>query len=124
MDSRDTYKTTHKIKSHPEPFQSVWSGDKSHEIRFNDRKYRVSNIIRLLEWNPATKAFSGRAIDLIINHIRFAPGEGLPASTGLAPGFVVFDFMILNYFRKEDAPEATRPAISNPPFTTMDNPED
>lgn len=120
------YTVRHILKSHPEPFNAVWHGEKGHEIRFNDRKYRVSHTARLMEYDPEKKLFLGRAIDLIITHLRFAEGEGKPFSAGLRPGFVVFDFLILNHFRKEDFPEesAAESFITPPPFSLCPNPED
>lgn len=98
------FPVTHKVKSHPEPFAAVWSGMKGHEIRFNDRKYKVADSVRLLEYDPEKDTFSGRSIDLIITHLRHAEGEGIPFSAGLKPGFVIFDFLIVNQFTKENAP--------------------
>lgn len=103
------FKTTrfpvnHKVKSHPEAFEAVWSGAKGNEIRINDRNYKLSHTVRLSEYNPEKDAYSGRSIDLIITHLRFAEGEGHPASAGLKPGYVTFDFLIINQFDKEGRP--------------------
>ncbi len=86
------------LKSHREPFHAVWTGNKTHEIRFNDRAYRYAMLIRLREFNHTTENYTGRAIDIIITHLRFAEGEGVPFSAGLKPGFVAFDFVILDQY--------------------------
>jgi len=94
------FPVNHTVKSHPEPFSKVWSGEKGHEIRINDRHYRVGHSVRLMEFDPDTKDFSGRTIDLIIMHLRHADGEGPVTSAGLKPGYVVFDFLIVNQWKK------------------------
>jgi hypothetical protein len=108
MNTRTEYTVNHKVKTHPGPFSALWAGEKGHEIRANDRpvKYRVAHIVRLREYDPESDKYSGRAMGVIITHLRFAVGEGVPCSAGLMPGYVVFDFMILNYFRREDDPES------------------
>ena len=124
MSTAHGYKVNHKLKSHPAPFAAVWSGEKMHEIRFNDRRFKVGHTVRLLEWHPEKKIFRGRAVDIIITYIRYAP-DNTPDPFGLLPGFCVFDFLILNHFRKEEFPEesAGETFITPPPFTTMQNPE-
>ena len=97
------FPVTHKVKSHPEPFQAVWSGVKGNEIRINDRRYKLSDSVRLMEFDPESGQLSGRTVDLIITHIRFSEGEGYPASAGLKPGYVSWDFLIVNQYTKDGA---------------------
>ena len=40
----------HYIKILPEYFQAIESGDKTFEVRFNDRNYHVHDILHLQEW--------------------------------------------------------------------------
>lgn len=106
-----TLKTTrfpvnHKVKCHPEPFREMWAGRKGHEIRFNDRGYQVAHSVRESEWDPVTGRYSGRSIDIIITHLRYAEGQGFPSSAGLKPGYVVFDFLIVNHFAHDGATNA------------------
>lgn len=106
-----------ELKSHPESFRAVWSGEKTHEIRINDRKYKVAKSIRLQEYNASLNIYSGRAIDLIVTHIRFSEGEGIPFSAGLKPGYVVFDFVILNQYSVLGLPVSTE-SVPNTIFET------
>lgn len=110
------FPSKHRVKSQPEPFREVWEGTKSHEIRFNDRRYKVADSVRLMEYEPETNSYSGRSIDIIIINLRFAEGEGHPASAGLKPGFVVFDFLIVTKY--------TKPGGSNPEPSELFNPEE
>lgn len=72
----------HDLKIWPEQFAALKSGAKRHEIRAFDRPYAVGDTLRLREYNPNTKTFSGDLVDVRITHIT-APGTfGLPGSVG------------------------------------------
>jgi hypothetical protein len=94
------FPSKHRVKSHPDSFAEVWEGVKGHEIRINDRRYKIADSVRLNEYDPETNTYSGRSIDVIIVNLRYAEGEGHPVSTGLKPGFVVFDFLIVTKYTK------------------------
>lgn len=114
------FPSKHRIKSHPDSFQEVWDGVKGHEIRLNDRRYKVADSVRLCEYEPKTNSYSGRSIDIIIINLRYAEGDGSPGidpiSPGLRPGFVVFDFLIVTKY--------TKPGGPNPEPAELFNPED
>lgn len=42
----------HDLKIHPEHFKPVWCGEKTFEIRFNDRDYKVGDLLDLHEFDP------------------------------------------------------------------------
>ena len=56
----------HSLKILPEYFNAVEGGDKKSEIRYNDRNYRVGDILSLREWDGD---YSGRHIEVRITHI-------------------------------------------------------
>lgn len=103
-DPKSDYKIDHFIKSQTPHFQAVWDGEKSHEIRRNDRDFKVGQIVRLLEWKAHSEKFVGRAVDIIILTLR--EGTDIPGPggyiEGIKPGFCVWEHMIVNHFRKED----------------------
>ena len=41
----------HYIKILPEYFKAIESGEKTFEVRFNDRNYHVHDILHLREWS-------------------------------------------------------------------------
>lgn len=70
--------SVHRLKTWPEYFQALCSGRKTFELRKNDRDFRVGDVLLLEEWDPATKAYSGRLIEREVTYI--AQGVfGLPA---------------------------------------------
>jgi hypothetical protein len=52
----------HELKTWPEFFKSVASGDKDFEIRKDDRDFRVRDILWLREWDPANADYTGREL--------------------------------------------------------------
>lgn len=50
----------HELKTHPIFFGSVLSGAKPFEIRKNDRGFKLGDILKLCEWEPLEKKYTGR----------------------------------------------------------------
>lgn len=50
---------THELKCHPEPFLSLTVGNKTHEVRKDDRDFRVGDVLHMREWNPDTQKYTG-----------------------------------------------------------------
>lgn len=78
----------HELKTWPGPFEGVISGDKRHEIRKADRDFSAGDTLRLREWDPNTKAYTGRSIDVAVTYL--SPG----GSWGLPVGLCVMSIVI------------------------------
>jgi len=50
----------HHVKCWPEFYQALAIGQKSFEIRKNDRAYKVDDSLFIEEWDPETKRYTGR----------------------------------------------------------------
>jgi hypothetical protein len=44
--------TEHGLKTWPRHFQAIWVGEKAFEFRYDDRHYKVGDILYLKEWVP------------------------------------------------------------------------
>lgn len=53
---------THELKILPEYYNAVVSGDKTFEIRENDRNYTVGDMLLLKEYNSESKKYTGQKI--------------------------------------------------------------
>lgn len=73
----------HELKLWPTYFEAVACGDKSCEIRFNDRDFKLGDKIVFHEWEPRHKVYLGRSTTVVIAHILYAT----PVN-GLGDGFV------------------------------------
>ena len=68
-----------ELKILPEYFNAIKSGQKTFEIRFNNRNYRPGDVLLLKEWNGI---FSGKEIFVRITYI-------IDNFDGIKPGFVI-----------------------------------
>ena len=59
----------HIVKIRPEHFEPVKSGNKTVEIRKDDRGYQVGDKLILAEWDSMSENYTGRACHVTITHI-------------------------------------------------------
>lgn len=59
----------HALKIDPEYFMAVARGDKTFEVRKNDRPFEVNDIIALNELDDTREGYSGRTLLLRITYI-------------------------------------------------------
>lgn len=72
--------TTHDLKTWPQFFDAVESGEKTFELRKNDRGFAVRDFLRLMEWSPDTKRYTGRICIVQVTYM-------VTGAFGLEPGF-------------------------------------
>lgn len=86
---RELYARTLYLKIKPEYFEAVKSGKKTFEVRFDDRGFKVGDIVVLREIDARDSyQFTGRYIEVEITYI-FDDAEYCK------PGFVVFGFKVV-----------------------------
>jgi hypothetical protein len=79
---------THDLKTWSEHFQAVACGEKRFELRRDDRGFEVGDILKLNEYCPTTKIYSGNRITARITHI-------LRNFEGLEHGFCILGIKII-----------------------------
>lgn len=72
--------TTHDLKCWPDQFQATKRGEKVHEFRFNDRGFKVGDMLHLREFDPSTGKYTGEELRRVVTYV----GEGF----GMPVGFV------------------------------------
>ena len=77
----------HHLKILPEYFQQVAIGNKTFELRKNDRDFKVGDIIFLEEWD---NEYTGRVLELEITYI-------LSNFKGLEEGYVILSVSFIRY---------------------------
>jgi len=81
----------HDLKILPVHYNQIMLGYKNFELRKDDRLYSKYDILRLMEWLPDKKEYSGNIISVnIIYILRYAD------SFGLKPGYVIMGFRNVN----------------------------
>jgi hypothetical protein len=66
--------STHELKSWPEFFEPVLLGQKTAELRYNDRDYKVGDILVLREWEPKVDKYTGRECRRLVTHVLHGVG--------------------------------------------------
>lgn len=80
----------HDLKIWPEFYDQHLSGEKTFELRKDDRGFRVGDILCLKEWEPQGHYYTGREMYRTVTHIlSHRPDAGCAANEGLAPGYVI-----------------------------------
>jgi len=73
----------HVLKTWPVFFADVEAEAKTFEIRKNDRNFQVGDILRLAEYDPKRKAYTGRECRVVVDYTVCL--DGLP---GMPDGFI------------------------------------
>lgn len=72
----------HILKTDPEVFDAMWAGHKTHEIRFNDRDFKVGDelILKRTEFsgeqmkNGAPLRYTSRSMFRVVSHVQTGYG--------------------------------------------------
>ncbi len=59
----------HELKTWKEYFQLMESGDKSFELRKDDRNFKIEDELLLMEYDKETEKYSGRKLSFKISYI-------------------------------------------------------
>lgn len=73
----------HDLKTWPDFFKKVVSGEKPFEIRVNDREYEVGDTLVLREFDPARAIYSGSQVVVLVTYLLVG------GQFGIQPGYIV-----------------------------------
>jgi adenylate kinase family enzyme len=59
----------HELKCWPEFFQRIWDKKKTFEVRKDDRGYMVGDVLKIREYDPCTKEYSGRHVMAEVSYV-------------------------------------------------------
>lgn len=68
----------HELKTWPGPFSAMERGDKTHEVRRDDRGFSIGDELWLREWEPTSEQYTGRELLADVRYISRGPDWGLP----------------------------------------------
>ncbi len=77
--------TTHKLKTWVGPFQAIWDGVKTYDVRKSDRSFQIDDVLDLREFQPedplklSIEGYSGRRILARVVYMTPGGNWGLPA---------------------------------------------
>lgn len=75
---------THELKTWSEYFNAIRGGQKTFEIRNDDRGFKVGDLLVLKEYDPQSDAFTGQVEHRIVTYCLRCNGQ-----FGLADGHVI-----------------------------------
>lgn len=70
---------THALKTWPAFYEAVAGGRKPFEARKADRDFEVGDTLRLEEWSPTTREYTGRSSERLVTYIMRGPVFGVEA---------------------------------------------
>jgi hypothetical protein len=87
--------TIHEVKSWPLLFREIVSERKTHELRINDRNYKVGDILHLKEFDPETGKYSGRDAKAKITYINSREKSCAASTIALHPEYCILSVKLI-----------------------------
>lgn len=82
--------TTHELKCWPDFYAPLASGEKPFDLRVNDRKYQVGDVLTLREYDDRKGSYTGRQLRKRVTYVLDGVGPGcITPLKGLARGYVI-----------------------------------
>lgn len=69
---------THELKTWPDEFTATILGNKTFEVRVDDRHFKNGDYLRLREWDPKTRRYTGQSLLGQITYILSGPNFDVP----------------------------------------------
>lgn len=71
--------SSHHLKCWNEFHDAIRRGEKTFEVRKNDRDFQVGDVLRLHRFDPETQTFSSSVISRLVTYIMHGPAFGIEA---------------------------------------------
>jgi hypothetical protein len=81
--------TTHALKCWPPFFKAILNGSKRHELRRDDRHFRVGDTLRMREFDPAEESYTGRELSATVTYTTADDNPCALSAWGLKEGFCI-----------------------------------
>jgi len=80
----------HHLKTWPEYFREIENGNKTFELRVNDRNFELGDALILEEYDPICEVMTGRKMMKIITYV--LRDSKKTERMGLKPGYCIMGF--------------------------------
>lgn len=80
----------HELKTWPRFFEELLRGNKTFELRRNDRDFQTGDDVIFKEWDEKLEDFTGRKLHRTITYV--LRSEDISSKWGLQLGFCIFSF--------------------------------
>lgn len=88
---------THKVKSWSMFFRDILTGERTSDIRLNDRRYAVGDILQLQEYDPVKGEYTGAEVQVKITYLQQNKSNPCAISRdALRDGYVVLSIKLLD----------------------------
>lgn len=74
----------HELKCWIPYFEAVSKGFKTFEVRLNDRDYRTGDLLRLREYDPTSRGYTGRCVEARVTYCNALDRIGIPGYVGMS----------------------------------------
>lgn len=85
----------HTLKSWPQFFDPIIAGVRTHELRRNDRRFVVGDLLDLREFDPDALTYSGRSVQATITSITSTVEPCAVSDEALNPDFCILSVRLV-----------------------------
>ncbi len=79
----------HHVKSWPQYFASIKEGQRTHDLRRNDREFQVGDLMILAEFDPQAQKYTGETCEVEITSMTSTSQPCAVSSEALDPAFCI-----------------------------------
>lgn len=81
--------TTHHLKSWPQFFRPIREGNRTHELRRNDRDFAIGDLLILHEFDPATRTYTKEECELEVTSMTSFAEPCAVSDEAMNPNFCI-----------------------------------